>query len=191
MVVIDLFLLFAHDHSTNIFGPLSFIISFVHDHSTKIYLGPYWFVSFICTRLFDQKLRFSLIYFFYLHTTIRPKYMVLFHLFFLLCTTIQPNIRVIIDLFLLFAHDHSTKMYGPLPYILSLCTIIRPKIRVLINLFLLFVHDHSTKISGHSYSLIYFSLSGANISYTVFMAVLTLYSCQYCPYISYAIFMAM
>ena len=32
----DLFLLFAHDHSTKIYGPLSFNLSFVHDHSTKI-----------------------------------------------------------------------------------------------------------------------------------------------------------
>ena len=31
----NLFLLFAHDHST--FGPLSLILSLVHDHSTKIY----------------------------------------------------------------------------------------------------------------------------------------------------------
>ena len=31
----DLFLLFAHDHSTKIYGPLSFNLSFVHDHSTK------------------------------------------------------------------------------------------------------------------------------------------------------------
>ena len=118
----------------------------------------------ICTNI---PLEFSvpLIYFFYLHTTIRQKYMVLFHLIFLLCMTIQPKIRVLIDLFLLFAHDHSTKLYGPLSFILSLfCarpfdqklgssliyffylyTTIRPKIRVLINLIFLFVHDHSTK----------------------------------------------
>ena len=31
----DLFILFAHDHSTKIYGPLSFNLSFVHDHSTK------------------------------------------------------------------------------------------------------------------------------------------------------------
>ena len=31
----DSSLLFAHDHSTEIYGPLSFIFSFVHDHSTK------------------------------------------------------------------------------------------------------------------------------------------------------------
>ena len=31
----DLFLLIEHDHSTKIFGLLSFILSFVHDHSAK------------------------------------------------------------------------------------------------------------------------------------------------------------
>ena len=59
---------------------------------------------------YDQKLGSQLIYFFYMHTTIRQKYMVLFHLIFLLCTTIRPKIRVHTDLFLLFAHDHSTKL---------------------------------------------------------------------------------
>ena len=34
---IDLFILFAHDHLTNIYGPLSFTLSFEKDHSTKIY----------------------------------------------------------------------------------------------------------------------------------------------------------
>ena len=115
--------------------------------------------------------------------------MVHFHLFFPLCMTIWPKVRVLIDLFLLFASDHSTKMYGPLSHILSLSMIIRSKFRVLINLFLLFVHDHSTKIRGHSYSSIYSFFNCANISYVIFMAVLLLYSCQYYPYILYAIFM--
>ena len=39
--------------------------------------------SFFCARSVDQKLIPSLIYFFYLHTTIRQKYMIIFHLFFL------------------------------------------------------------------------------------------------------------
>ena len=36
---------------------------------------------------------------FYLQTTIRPNYRVLFHLFFLQCTTIGPKIRFLIDLY--------------------------------------------------------------------------------------------
>ena len=52
--------------------------------------------------------------------------MVLFQLIFLSYTTIGPRLRVLTDLFLIFAHDHSTKIYGPLSFILSL------------------VHDHST-----------------------------------------------
>ena len=110
----------------------------------------------MCTRPFDQKLGSSLIYFFFLHTTIRPNYMVLFHLFFLQCTT------------------------------------VRSKIRVLINLFSILVHDHSTKVRGHSYSLIYYFLNSANISFAIFMAdtafIIFRALCfkQYCFYISYA-----
>ena len=39
--------------------------------------------------LFDQNLGSTLIYFFYLHTTIRQKYMVLFHLFFMFMATLS------------------------------------------------------------------------------------------------------
>ena len=107
-------------------------------------IGPHWFISLICTLSFDQniwsffiyssfyerpleqKLR-SLLIFFYMHTTIQPKYMVLFDLFFLFWTTIRPIIKVLIDLFRSFAQEYSTKIYGPLSFILS------------------FVRNHSTK----------------------------------------------
>ena len=56
-----------------------------------------------------------------MHATIRPKYVVLLHLFFLLGTTIWPKIRVHTDLFFLFVHNHSTKVYGPLSFILFFC----------------------------------------------------------------------
>ena len=79
----------------------------------------------IFTTTIRPKFSVPLIYFFYLHTTIRQKYMVLFHL--ILDTTIWPKIRVLIDLFLLYAHNHSTEIYGPFSFIFSL------------------VHDHSTK----------------------------------------------
>ena len=186
-VLNDLFLLFAHDHSTKIYGLLLVILSFVHDHSTKNQI-PHSFISFMCTRPFDQKygplfiysffyarpfdqdLGSSLIYFFYLHTTIRPNYLVLFHLF-----------------------------------ILSRMTI-RLKIRVLINLFILFVHDHSTKVRGHSSFLTYSFIHCADIFFAIFKAVISLYfvrsisgstafifrlvySQQYYPYVSYTIFM--
>ena len=68
-----------------------------------------------------------LIYFFYLHTIIRQKYMVLFHLSFHLYTTIRPRNYGPIDLFLLYAHNDSTEIYDPLSFIRS------------------FMHDHSTK----------------------------------------------
>ena len=89
------------------------------------YVILYHLFFLLCTNI-EPKLGSSLFYFFYLYTTIRQKYMSLFYLFFILYTTIRP-IRVIIDLFILFAHDQSTKLYGPLSFILS------------------FVHDHSTK----------------------------------------------
>ena len=52
--LIDIYLSFAHDHSTEIYDLLYFVYSFfVHDHSTKI--------------------RVLINLFFYLYTTIRPK----------------------------------------------------------------------------------------------------------------------
>ena len=73
----NLILLSAHDHSTKIYGLLSYSISlcmttwpflclfffflFVHDHSTKT-LDPHWLTSFVCTRLFNKNTRSSFIY---------------------------------------------------------------------------------------------------------------------------------
>ena len=79
---------------------------------------------------FDKNLGSPQIYFFYLHTSIRQKYMVLFHLLFLLCTITRPKIRILGDLFLLFDHDYLTEIYGPLSFILS------------------FVHNHSSNTQG-------------------------------------------
>ena len=76
------FFLFANDHSTKIYDPPSFILAL---HTP---VGP--------------KLKYSLIYLFYLYMTI------------------QPNIRVLTDFLLLFAHGYSTKSYGPLSFILFL-----------------------------------------------------------------------
>ena len=85
-------------------------------------------------RPFDQNLGFPLIYFFYLHTTIRLKYMFPFDFnlcarpfdqksgfsliyFFYVHTTIRPKYMVFFHLFFL------------------LCTTIRPRLRVLTDLF--------------------------------------------------------
>ena len=94
-------------------------------------------------RPFDQNLGSPLIYFFYLHTTIRLKYMILFNLIFLLCTTIRPKIKVLIDLFLLCAHDHSVKLYGSFILFLFCARPFDQKLGS--SLIYLFVHDHSTK----------------------------------------------
>ena len=115
---------------------------------------------------FDQALGSLLIYLFYMHATIRQKYMVFFHLIFLFCTTIRPKIRVLIDLFF-YAHATIRPKYMVLfhlffllnttirpkikihtDFFLYMYTSIRPKVRVFINLFILFVYDHSTKNQG-------------------------------------------
>ena len=102
----DLFLLYAHDHSTK---------NVVLFH--LIFLLPTTIQPIIRVRT-DFFLSF-------LYTTIRQKYIALFNLFFLLCTTIgpkikvhtdlffmhttiRPKVRVLINLFILFVYDHST-----------------------------------------------------------------------------------
>ena len=122
-----LFLLYAHDQSTKIYGPLSFNLSF-------------------CARPFVQKSGSTLIYFFYLHTTIRQEYMVLFYLFFLLYTTIRQKYMVFFHLFFLLCTTIRPKNKVRTDLFLYMYTTIRPKIRVHIDLFFLFAHDHSTKL---------------------------------------------
>ena len=82
---------------------------------------------FFWERPFDQDLGYSLIYFLYLHTTIRQKYRVLFHLFFFL------------------VGNHSAKNYGPHHWFISyICT--RPFDKNIWSFFLFnlsFVHGHS------------------------------------------------
>ena len=46
-VYTDLFLLFAHDHSTKVYCPLSFTLSFEHKHSTKTYGLLSFILSFV------------------------------------------------------------------------------------------------------------------------------------------------
>ena len=178
-IVTDLFLLYVHDHSTKLHGPLSFILSCVHDHSTKnqglIYLFIY--LLFVYDNL--TSLTSSLTYLFYLSTAILPKTRVFIDLFFYLYKTIRQN-YMFVFLWLIF------------PF----CTTIRPKIRSsLINLFFLFVHDHSTKVRCHSYFLIYSFLNCANISFAILTAdtafiFRTPYLWKSCCFISYAISMA-
>ena len=140
----DLFLLFAHDHSTKIYGPLSFNLSFVHDRSTKNY-GSHWFISFTwhdhSTKIYGL---LSFIFsFVHGHSTkTEGRHWFIF----------------------LFAHDYLTKMYCPLSFILSFVYDHSTKIRVLINFFLS-VHNHLTKVRSHSYSLIYSFLCRCFVCY--------------------------
>ena len=108
-----------------------------------------------------------------MHTTIRLKYVVFLYLLFLLCTTIPPRLRVSTYLFFLHAHNHSIKIYGPLPFII---TFVHDhwikKIRVFIYIFIIFLHDRSTKLRGHSYSLTYSYMNCVYISNATYIALL-------------------
>ena len=117
VLITNLFQLYAHNIWTKTYDPLSFVFFF---------LGSSMISSFHFHT--TVRLKYMVLYhlFFLLYTTIRQNYMVLF-LIFLLYTIIRPKIRTLTYLFLLFARDRSTKLYGPLSFILSL------------------VHDHSTK----------------------------------------------
>ena len=79
-----------------------FILSFGQDHSTKTQ-DSHLFISFVCTRPFDQIQWSSSIYYNFLHDhSIR-------------------KIRVLIYIFILFVYDHSTKIRGhSFPLIYSL-----------------------------------------------------------------------
>ena len=131
--------------------------------------------------------------FFLLYTTIWPKHRILIDLFVLFEQDHSTKICDPCSVNLCFAHDHSTNNLVPRWFISfiftrpfdqniwssfiysSLYATFPSKLRILISLFLLFVQDHSTKVRGHSYSLIYFFLNWANISFAIFMAVLPLY----------------
>ena len=126
MVLFHLIFLFSQPFEQKL---RSSLICFFYLHTTnrQKYMVLFQIFSIFFAQPFEQKLESSLIYFLYVHTTIWRKYILLFHFFYPLCTTIRPKISVLIDLFLLFVRDHSTKLYGPLSFILSL------------------VHHHSTK----------------------------------------------
>ena len=90
---------------------------------------------FFSARSFDKKLESSLIYSIYLYTTIRPKYMILFHLHFLLCTIIRAKIRVSLICFFYLCTTIWPKYLVLFHIFCLLCTTIRQKIRALIDLF--------------------------------------------------------
>ena len=90
MLFINLFLLFTHDHSTNIYGFLSFILSFTNDHSTKID-GP---LSFILSFTNDHSTEIYGCLSFILS----------------LVDDHMTKIRVLINLFISFVHDYLTKI---------------------------------------------------------------------------------
>ena len=112
-----------------------------------------------------------MIYFFHVHTTIRPKYVAFLYLLLFCARPFNQDLGT--NLIFLYAHNHLIKTCGALPFIITFEDDHSTKvIRVLIYIFISFVHDHSTKIRGHSYSLIYLLINCVNVSYATFMAVL-------------------
>ena len=105
---------------------------------------------FLCARPFDQQLGSSMIYFFYLHTTIPQKYMIVFHLFFPCAQT--------------FNHQLGSSLF-----FFYLCTAIRPKLKVTLIRFSI------VPIFRLLYSRSYFPY----ISLALFLAVLPLYFVGY------------
>ena len=140
----------------------------------------------MCTQPFNQKLGSSLMFFFfYLHTTIQPNYMVLFHLFFLQCTTIQSKIGVLINLFFVLVHDHSTRVrghsYSLICYFLN-CSNIS---------FAIFMADTTIIIFRVlCFKQYCFYVSHANSQQCYPYTFRTLYSQQNCSYILYTMSMA-
>ena len=123
-----------------------------------------------------------------------------------MCTTVRAKIGVLIDLFILFTHNHLTKTFGPLSFILPFFVQDHStKIRVLIIFLFLFAHDYSTKLGV--ILLFYIHGSTALIFRPLYLWAVVLlyfvcyvhgstaftfrppYSLQYCPYIWYTVFM--
>ena len=161
---------------------------------------------FLSAQLFDQKPGSTLIYFFYLYTTIQQKYVVLFHLFLFLCTIIRPKVRVLIDFFIIctrpvgqimrssFIHSFCArpfdlKLGSSLIYFFHLHTTIRQKYMIVFHLFFLCAKPFDQKLGS---SLIHFFF----YLYTTIQPKLSRghsYSLIYpffnCANISFAIFM--
>ena len=100
MVLIDLFLLFAHYHSTKIYSLHSFI-SVIYTQPFSQNMWSSFIYSFFCIRPFDQNIWSSFIYSFFGGRPFDQKLGFSFIHFFL------------------FLHDHSTKIYGPFSFIIS------------------------------------------------------------------------
>ena len=106
----------------------------------------------------------------------------------------STKIYGLLSFILSFMYEHSTKNQGPHSFISFICTepfdqnvsssliyslssgeSFDQNLEFSLMYFYLFAYDYSTNIRSHSYSLIYYFLNCANISYAVFMAVLPLY----------------
>ena len=153
---------FAHDHSTKIYGPLSFIISFIYNQSNK-YDCPHWLISFIWTQPFGQNIWSSFIYSFF-------------------CVPLFIKIiRVLIDLFILFVHQHSTKIrghsYSLVYFFLNCANTLYAAFKEVLPLF-----SSAAFMTVPLYSVLYIYCTPA-------FKFCRIYTWQYCPYILCTILM--
>ena len=114
-----------------------------------------------------------MIYFFFLHMTIRQKHMIFLHLFFLCARPFDQQLGSSM-IYFFYLHTTIPQKYMIVFHLFFPCA--QPfDYQLGSSLSFLFVHGHSTKVKGHSYSLIYSFLNCANISLAIFKVILPLY----------------
>ena len=168
LVLIDLFLLFANNHSMKIYGLHSFIY-FIYTRPFDQYIWfpfiysffckrpfdqntwSFFIYSFFCERPFDQNIWSSFIYSFFSGRSFDQKLGFSLIYFFYLHTTIRLKCIVLFHTFLLCVRSFDRKLESSLIYFFYLCTTIRPKLGFILTL--------------------YFFLNCANISYAIYMAI--------------------
>ena len=108
---------YARPFDQNLGSPLMYLL-YMHATIQQKYVFFFHLIFLFCPTI-RPKIRVLIDLFFYMHVTMQQKYTVVFHLFFLLSTTIRPKIRVHTNFLFYFVHNHTTKIYGPLSFILS------------------------------------------------------------------------
>ena len=129
----------------------------------------------------------SLIYSFYLYTTIRPIIRVHIDLFSYLHTTIRPNYRVLFHFYFFSARPFDQKLGSSLIYIFHLHTTIRQNIwPSFSHLFFLCARPFDQKLVS---SLIYFFCLYMTIRPKSWVTLILKFIIKSYPYISYTVFM--
>ena len=199
MILIDLFLLFAHDRLTKIYGLHSFI-SFIYTRPFDQNIWHSFIYSFFCKRPFDQNLGSSFIYSLFSGRPSDQKLGSSFIYFFSLHTTIRPNIGSTFIYFFFCARPFDQKIGSSLIYFIYLHTTIRLKCIALFHTLFLHARPFDQKlVSSLIYTFYLYTTIRPKLGFIftlwfIFFLIVpifcTLYSWQYCLYNLYFIFMA-